>query len=165
MVAKWFAKYTKPSNLTIFFNSWRIWRIFLDWKISINQIFGGNELLEVVSGQCIYCISLCAHILFSQFFDGSSNLKAGYKKDAIHDAFNSTYTHNSSHNIYAIFSPLSGNGHHCPLFASGTSDTLYVHPARTEGGGVTGKELFSRWYLGLPVVAQLQSSTARLLVI
>ena len=67
--------------------------------------------------------------------------------------------------FYVIFSPSSGNGCHCPLFTSGTSGTLYVRPARMEMGGATVKGSFSRWYLGLSVVAYSQSSAARLSVI
>lgn len=105
----------------------------------------------------------------SQFLDESSNLRAGCKKDAIHDAFDAIYVsciHNSSHNFLCnFFSPSSGNGRHCPLFTSGTSGTLYARPTRTEVGGATVKGSFSRWYLGLSVVAYSRSSAARLLVI
>ena len=65
-------------------HTWRIFRIFpefFDLIISINQIFC-KELSEVVSGQCIYFITLCIHVM-----DESSNLKAGCKKDVVHDAF------------------------------------------------------------------------------
>ena len=42
----------------------------------------------------------------SQFLDESSNLRAGCKKDAIHDAFDTIHVsciHNSSRNFYVIF--------------------------------------------------------------
>ena len=99
----------------------------------------------------------------SQFLDGSSNLKAGCKKDAVYDAFDAIYMsciHNRSSNFFMqFFSPLSGNGRHCPLFTSGTSGTLYARPARTEMDGATVKGSFSRGYLG--VLAYSRSSAAR----
>ena len=64
-----------------------------------------------------------------------------------------------------IFSPSSGNGRHCPLSTSGTSGTSCVRPARTEEGEATVKGLFSRWCLGLPVVAYSRSSAVHLSVI
>ena len=57
--------------------------------ISIKTDFFCKELSEVVSGQCIlYCITSC---IISQFLDESSNLKAGSKKDVVHDAFDAIY--------------------------------------------------------------------------
>ena len=41
---------------------------FFDLIVSINQIFFCKELSEVVSGQCIYCITLCIHVLFHNFW-------------------------------------------------------------------------------------------------
>ena len=41
---------------------------FFDLIISINRIFFCKELSEVVSGQCIYCITLCIHVLFHNFW-------------------------------------------------------------------------------------------------
>ena len=70
---------------------------FFDLKVSIIW----KEVLEVVSGQCVYCITLCIHILFYNF-NKSSNLRAGSRKDAIHDAFDTIYVsciHNSSRNF------------------------------------------------------------------
>ena len=64
-----------------------------------------------------------------------------------------------------FLSPSSGNGRHCPLSTSGTSGTLCARPARTEVGGGTVKGSFSRWCLGLSVVAYSRSSAARLSVI
>ena len=64
-----------------------------------------------------------------------------------------------------FLSPLSGNGRHCPLSTSRTSGTLCARPARTEVGGATVKGSFSRWCLGLSVVAYSRSSAARLSVI
>ena len=63
------------------------------------------------------------------------------------------------------FSPLSGNRRHCPLSTSRTNSTLCAHPTGMEVGGATVKGSFSRWYLGLSVVAHSQSSAARLSVI
>ena len=67
--------------------------------------------------------------------------------------------------FYVIFSPSSGNGRHCLLSTSGTSGTLCARPARTKVGGATVKGSFSRWCLGLSVVAYSRSSAARLSVI
>ena len=68
--------------------------------------------------------------------------------------------------IFMYFlSPLSGNGRHCPLSTSRTSGTLCTRPARTEVGGGMVKGSFSRWCLGLSVVAYSRSSAARLSVI
>ena len=42
----------------------------------------------------------------SQFLDESSNLKAGYKKDVVHDAFDAIYVsciHNRSHDFFMYF--------------------------------------------------------------
>ena len=64
-----------------------------------------------------------------------------------------------------FFSPSSGNGRHCPLSTSGTSGILCARPARTKMGGATVKSSFSRWCLGLSVVAYSRSSAARLSVI
>ncbi len=43
---------------------------FFDRIISINQFFFlfCKELSEVVSGQCIYCITLCVHVVFHNFW-------------------------------------------------------------------------------------------------
>ena len=41
---------------------------FFDRNVSINQIFFCKELSEVVSGQCIYCITLCIHVVFHNFW-------------------------------------------------------------------------------------------------
>ena len=43
---------------------------FFDRIISINQFFFFfcKELSEVVSGQCIYCITLCVHVVFHNFW-------------------------------------------------------------------------------------------------
>ena len=77
---------------------------FFDLKISINQIFFScKEVLEVVSGQCIICITLRS---VSQFLDESSNLRTGCKKDTIHDAFDAIYVsciHNSSYKFLCNF--------------------------------------------------------------
>ena len=95
--------------------------------------------------------------IISQFLDESSNLKAGCKKDVVHDAFDAiyvSYIDNRSRDFFMYsLSPLSGNGRHCPLSTSRTSGTLCARPARTEVGGATVKGSFSRWCLGLSVVA------------
>ena len=67
--------------------------------------------------------------------------------------------------FYVFFSPLSGNGRHRPLSTSRTSGTLCARPARTEVGGAMVKGSFSRWCLGLSVVAYSRSSAARFSVI
>ena len=41
---------------------------FFDRIISINHFFFCKELSEVVSGQCIYCITLCVHVVFHNFW-------------------------------------------------------------------------------------------------
>ena len=41
---------------------------FFDRIININQFFFCKELSEVVSGQCIYCITLCVHVVFHNFW-------------------------------------------------------------------------------------------------
>ena len=104
----------------------------------------------------------------SQFLDEYSNLEAECKKDVVHDAFDAiyvSYIDNRSRDFLCNFSPSSGNGRHCPLSTSGTSGTLCARPARTKVGGATVKGSFSRWCLGLSVVAYSRSSAARLSVI
>ena len=64
---------------------------FFDRIISINQFFFCKELSEVISGQCIYCITLCIHVVFHYFLNEYSNLKAECKKDIVHDAFDAIY--------------------------------------------------------------------------
>ena len=107
--------------------------------------------------------------IISHFLDESSNLKAGCQKDVVHDAFDAiyvSYIDNCSRDFFMYFlSPSSGNGRQCPLSTSGTSGTLCVRPARTEVGGATVKGSFSKWCLGLSVVAYSRSSAARLSVI
>ena len=47
----------------------------------------------------------------SQFLDGSSNLKAGCKKDAVHDAFDAIYMsciHNRSSDFLCNFFVITG---------------------------------------------------------
>ncbi len=52
---------------------------FFDRIISINQFFFCKELSEVVSGQCIYCITLCSRCI-SQFLDEYSNLRQNVRR-------------------------------------------------------------------------------------
>ena len=65
---------------------------FFDLIVSINQIFFCKELSEVVSGQIMHILHYFMYsCIISQFLDESSNLKAGCKKDAVHDAFDAIY--------------------------------------------------------------------------
>ena len=110
--------------------------------------------------------------------DESSNLKAGCKKDVVRDAFDAIYVsyidNRRSGDFLCIFFHLR------PVMVDTvrslpvpivylrnplTSGTLCARPARTEIGGATVKGSFSRWCLGLSVVAYSRSSAARLSVI
>ena len=71
--------------------------LFLRW-------FGSTQVwkIEVVSGQCIYCITLCIHVVFHYFLNEYSNLKAECKKDVVHDAFDAIYRKCSNYSATLI---------------------------------------------------------------
>ena len=132
--------------------------------MSINQI-----LLQRTFRGSFWTMHILHYFMYSciisQFLDESSNLKAGCKKDDVHYAFGAIYVSYIDNRSRDFFSSSSSNGRHCPLSTSGTSSTWCACPARTEVGGATVKGSFSRWCLGLSVVAYSQSSVARLSVI
>ena len=77
-----------------------------------------------------------------QFLDGSSNPKAGCKKDAFHDAFDTIYVpyiHISNRNILCNFF-LS-----CPIMVD------FVRPLPPEPAVLRRCALRERWWVGLRV--------------
>ena len=107
------------------------------------------------------CIALL-YVFVSQCLDESSNLKAGCKKDVVHDAIYMSCIHNRSHDFFHLRPVMV---RHCLLSTSRTSSTLCTCPAQMEVGGAMVKGLFSRWCLDLSVVEYSQSSAACLSVI
>ena len=66
--------------------------------------------------------------IISQFLDKSSNLKAGCKKDVVHDAFDTiyvSYIDNHSRNFYVLFSPSSGTGF-CRILATSLHSNFQI---------------------------------------
>ena len=107
----------------------------------------------------------------SQFLDEYSNLKAECKKDVVHDAFDAiyvSYIDNRSRDFSIC------NFFHLRLVMVDIVRSLPPEPAvlcahalheRRWVHGATVKGSFSRWCLGLSVVAYSRSSAARLSVI
>ena len=95
----------------------------------------------------------------SQFLDGSSKLRAGCKKDVAHDAFDSIYVsciHNSSRNFYVIFFTLVRQWSLLSaLYRLRTEPAVLCTSALRERRWVGPRRSFSRWYLGLSVVAYI----------
>ena len=78
--------------------------------VNQNLVFRGDlSLCYIGIAQFIYCITLCIHdiVLFWQFLDECSNLKAECRKNVIHDAFDaiyvSYYIDNRSRDFLCIF--------------------------------------------------------------
>ena len=147
-------------------------RIF--WPINKHKPdYFGNELLEVVSGQCIS--SVCAHILFSQFFLMDLQIQrqdARRKPSMMHlIPFMWHLLITALQQPQYFFSPLSGNWSPqsalCLRIAEPAALCTRALRERRWVGARVRDRFNSRWYLGLSVVAQSRSisSAARLLVI